>query len=96
MVEITLLEVNFGDGLTADLPFGRVSSGDSDADDDDVVVTDDGSASGKKGKLLVATLVLLLLAGGAAAVKFLRGGDQPDVAIDTSDSPVGVPLGDDE
>ena len=95
MVEITLLQVNFGDGLTADLPFGQVKSGDSD-DEDDVGTVDDSSSGGKKGKLLVATFVLLILAGGAAAAKYLMGDGSPDVAVETPDSPVGVPLGDDE
>ena len=93
MVDITILEVRFGDGLTADLPFGRLESGDGtdDADEDEAATAETG---GKGRKLLVATAVFLLLAAGAAAVKFLTGGDDADVAIDADDEPVGVPVGD--
>lgn len=93
MVEITVLELNFDEGsFTAALPFSGVTDGgEVPTDGDESDSTDDDEESGGRSKTLAILGVFVFLVVAAAIVKYLKGGEEPDVEIETpDDGPVGV------
>jgi len=94
MVNITFLEVHLDDAsFSADRPF---SPGAEPADDEQAAeqdTDDDSSGSMVPTKTLAALGVLLVLVGLAAVVNRLKGGDEPDVEIETPEDDENRPVG---
>jgi hypothetical protein len=70
---------------------------DSDTADSDSTAETGGSSRGVPTKAIAALGGLVALVAVAAALKYLRGGDDPEVEIETaedSDRPVGVTVDD--
>ena len=93
MVDITIIELNLEEGaISTNLPFGGSStagSEESEPYDERREAAGDGSSGGGKKFAILGVFVFLVI--GAAVVKYLRGGDEPDVDIEApDDGPVGV------
>ena len=101
MAELTLVKVHLDEGsFSANLPFSGQSGSDGSGS---VIGSDDEGAgvqkeeSGGPGKGAAALGVLLVLILATVVVKYLSGGDDEEVAIETADDgPVGVSVDTDE
>lgn len=92
MVDITILELNLSDSSFS----AQAQWGEDEGEVDYEVNGEDDEDDGADGPstAVAAVAVLVVLAVVAAVLKFLVGGDDPDVDIETPDEPVGVSIDD--
>lgn len=86
MSDVTLIELHVEDGtFSANLPFsGLTSTGTDESEIEDEASEDDEESSGRsKGLALLGVLIFFIIA--TAAVKYLSGGDEADVKVDTAE-----------